>query len=282
MSLEVGGNVTLIVIGLILLMSGLLPEVASAIVSSVYKREIKIARRRERVMLVVVGVLVSMSGLTLVALPILPAQADPTPTPLPPTETPTPTVTATPTLTPSPTLSPTATQTPSPSPTETPTPTPTATATSTPTPTPERCGTDITATIRNAMTAQASYMEGDLAGNDLCLTWGNVATEAQWQADRMITYHTNEISGVEQMTVTWQLRDCRVVDRPSAGTVKVATDEYWVYNAILTCISGETRPSYWIDAYPNGTYTLVNTGELWCITGWDLGPIETGAIWRCP
>ena len=142
-------------------------------------------------------------------------------------------------------------------------------------------GVGVAVGVATTVAVGVSVGVGSLPAEDLILTWGNEAGEAQWQADRMIFYHTNEISSVVSMTVTTTLEDCEVVNRSDNHDIEVVTREYWVYEARLQCASGAIQPSLWIDTYPRGKYTLTQTGDSWHICEWNLGPIETSTYWRC-
>lgn len=217
------------------------------------------------------------------------------------TPTPLPTASRTPLLLPTPTLvvsTPTATQRPSPtaSPTAGATATLPATSTATPMPTltptaqassssgaatPEAvaCDTSLLAAIERAAEAQAAYMEGTLDEAGLTEAWGGAATDAQGQAERMMAYRAGNILGVEVTEVEWTVNSCAA--RAYRGWTQVAVSEEWRYTAQLSCASGSTETSTWVEAFSSELYALVPGPDGWRIESWLSGRPDREARWRC-
>lgn len=239
--------------------------------------------------------------------PVPTATPEPTPTETPPPSPtwtlapPTPTATATlrPTWTPIPTLeaTPTALPTATKRPTQTPEPTPTLAATPTerPTETPTggltpvaatppagaiACSDEVRQVVEGAARAQAEYMEGALTSEDLDDVWGNAAADARTQADNLVAYRDDGIADLEIVDVRWDVDGCWVTSY--GGWAKVTVSELWVYEARLSCASGETHTSEWVESFPHEVYAVVREGEGWRVDSWLTGPVVVQRRWACP
>jgi hypothetical protein len=232
----------------------------------------------------------------------------PTATPLPATPTPLPTETFTPAPPPTATWTPTALPTWTPIPTLPPeptatatqtraaTPTPLPTATQTPTPvamatssfeadleaTPEGsspCTAEVREVIQNAAEAQALYMEGALDVAGLEQAWGNAASDARVEADRLGQYRDGEIQSVKLLDVSWELDGCWA--QVYEDWVRVTVGERWTYEAELGC--GETTvTAQWIEHFSGEVYALTRVDGGWRITSWLTGPAVVEQTWGCP
>ena len=122
-------------------------------------------------------------------------------------------------------------------------------------------------------------MEGTLPAGELRSAWGAAASDAQNQADLMILYRGDGITGVKITDVTWELSACRA--RSDEDRADVTVSEQWAYKANLTCASTAGRTSWWIDVFPSQEYVLVRTTNGWRVNSWLTGPVEGSVIWTC-
>ena len=129
-------------------------------------------------------------------------------------------------------------------------------------------------------------MEGKLPASGLDAACGNAAAEAKRQADRVISYHTAEITSVTILDVGWEIEDCRVAEEASEDRLTVITREYWTYEAELNCASGVVHTSLRSERYLAGTYYLIRGlirgTEGWIIDDWELGKKVAITYWSCP
>lgn len=149
-----------------------------------------------------------------------------------------------------------------------------------PTPSLLMCDPDVLQVIERANAAQEAYIQGQGTLEQLAAAWGDAASEARRQGDRL--RQTAQAIRATIQEIQWEIRSCAPASPPGPDLIEVRTEETWIYRASMICPPGQRVIVDRVVTYPSEIYRLAAQGGRWRITRWSPGEGTLQQDWRCP